>query len=278
MRKPNHEECLMCGDLKIYPALCLVEKKGQTFRVEPKAMQTLMRLGNAGGEPVSKAQLLRDVWQEKAVVEQVVAKTIFQLRQVLEDDPKKPVFIKTLPRLGYVLTPSLQRPSRAIQPRKVRWYMPITFALGLMALAIGANHLRKDAGVTPALVILPTENYGAASKTNHSDHLNVALKSELIDFECLNIFAVRGESPHPDAKNTLVLESALVEGPNGPTLHLQLAHLDSGQYFWSERIDTHPLPDCETIAARIATRIKDEMPVVGCPAQKNASAQQPLSE
>ena len=46
-------------------------------------------------------ELLDAVWPRTAIEPQAVKSKIFHLRRVLDDDPRQPRFIETLPRRGY---------------------------------------------------------------------------------------------------------------------------------------------------------------------------------
>jgi DNA-binding response OmpR family regulator len=54
------------------------------------------------GTTLSRAELLREVWgYEEGTFTRTVDVHIASLRQKLEDSPKNPVFILTVPGLGY---------------------------------------------------------------------------------------------------------------------------------------------------------------------------------
>lgn len=49
----------------------------------------------------SKEDIFRVVWNEAAVTDNALTRAIAQIRKVLDDDPKEPRFIETVPRMGY---------------------------------------------------------------------------------------------------------------------------------------------------------------------------------
>ncbi|HZU44458.1 MAG TPA: helix-turn-helix domain-containing protein, partial [Terriglobales bacterium] len=58
------------------------------------------------GETLSRDQLLRDVWGYSATTfTRTVDVHVASLRQKLEDDPKQPSLILTVPGFGYKLVP-----------------------------------------------------------------------------------------------------------------------------------------------------------------------------
>jgi DNA-binding winged helix-turn-helix (wHTH) protein/tetratricopeptide (TPR) repeat protein len=61
------------------------------------------------GQLVTHRELLDAVWPGTAIEPQVVKNKVFHLRRVLEDEPKRPRYIETLPRRGYRFVGSLDR-------------------------------------------------------------------------------------------------------------------------------------------------------------------------
>lgn len=98
---PSHN-VLTFGDIEIYPDRRAVFKAGEEIRLNHGEFSMLMLLASAPGQVFSKGQLYDAAWNEEyrygtASVENI----IWRLRQKLEDDPRHPVFIKTVIRSGY---------------------------------------------------------------------------------------------------------------------------------------------------------------------------------
>lgn len=91
------------GQWLVRPSLNTVSHNGASFRVEPKVMAVLMCLAHHPGEPVPKEQLLKTVWADTFVTDDVLTRSISELRRVFEDDAKDSRFIQTIPRRGYRL-------------------------------------------------------------------------------------------------------------------------------------------------------------------------------
>jgi TolB-like protein/DNA-binding winged helix-turn-helix (wHTH) protein/Tfp pilus assembly protein PilF len=90
----------------VSPRLNCLSQDGRAIRVEPKVMQVLVCLAEAR-DVVSKERLMSRVWTGTFVTDDVLTRSISELRKVFEDDPKKPQYIQTIPKSGYRL---LQRP------------------------------------------------------------------------------------------------------------------------------------------------------------------------
>jgi DNA-binding winged helix-turn-helix (wHTH) protein len=58
----------------------------------------LVCLAESPGETVSKEQLIRKVWGDTFVTDDVLIRSISELRKALEDDPKAPRVLRQLQR------------------------------------------------------------------------------------------------------------------------------------------------------------------------------------
>ena len=70
------------------PSLNSVSGPTGTTRLEPKAMHVLVCLVEQAGHVVAKEQLMRTVWPETFVTDDVLTRCISELRRVFGDDPK----------------------------------------------------------------------------------------------------------------------------------------------------------------------------------------------
>jgi DNA-binding winged helix-turn-helix (wHTH) protein/Tol biopolymer transport system component len=71
------------------------------YKIEPKIMQVLCYLVLHKKEVVSRARIAEEIWPNSVIGLEVVTRAIFELRKILKDDPKKPVYIETIARKGY---------------------------------------------------------------------------------------------------------------------------------------------------------------------------------
>jgi TolB-like protein/DNA-binding winged helix-turn-helix (wHTH) protein len=92
---------LRIGEWRVDPVTGEIARGGETARLETRALLLLLALVDRAGEVVSIDELLNRVWPEVAVSQDSVYQAVTSLRRVLGDDPKDPVYIATVPRLGY---------------------------------------------------------------------------------------------------------------------------------------------------------------------------------
>lgn len=90
------------GKIAIYPERRTVLKAGEEVRLNHGEFSVLLLLASAPGQVFSKNQLYEAAWHEEyRYGTTTVENIIWRLRQKLEDDPKHPVYIKTVIRSGY---------------------------------------------------------------------------------------------------------------------------------------------------------------------------------
>jgi DNA-binding winged helix-turn-helix (wHTH) protein/Tol biopolymer transport system component len=88
-------------DIEVREREFLLIKGGERLPVEPTAFRVLLFLIRNPSRLVSKDEIVASVWNEVAVSDNSVTRAIAQLRRVLDDDPREPRYILTVPTLGY---------------------------------------------------------------------------------------------------------------------------------------------------------------------------------
>jgi DNA-binding winged helix-turn-helix (wHTH) protein len=87
---------------------CLT-KDGQRVPLEPKSLRVLLLLVKSEGRLLEKNAILEAVWKDTFVEETTLTRAIALLRKQLGDDPRHPMFIETIPTLGYRFIAAVQR-------------------------------------------------------------------------------------------------------------------------------------------------------------------------
>ena len=149
---------LRIGSLRVDPALDEIVRDGRVIKLEPRAMRLLLCLAAHAGEVVSVDYLLKEVWPDVVVTPDSVYQAVANLRRMLGDDPKQPIFIANVVRRGYRLLPAVEAwvdppappllttpatPSRAVAPSRtfppsarIRRYFPAALVAIIVALGI----------------------------------------------------------------------------------------------------------------------------------------------
>jgi TolB-like protein/DNA-binding winged helix-turn-helix (wHTH) protein/Tfp pilus assembly protein PilF len=119
-------------------------------QVERKVMDVLVCLARNPGRVVTKDELVREVWEGRFVSDDVVWRSVRELRRALGDETRDPRFIETIPKRGYrLLAPVAEIPEPGgVAPVGERAEAPTGSAVAALAPeAAGAT-----AGPAPGLV------------------------------------------------------------------------------------------------------------------------------
>jgi DNA-binding winged helix-turn-helix (wHTH) protein/TolB-like protein len=205
------------GEWLICPQLNTIQKDGSTVRLEHKFMHVLVCLAGRPGEVVSKEELIRTVWVDTFVTDDVLTRAVSELRRILKDDAKQPHIIETVSKNGYRLIAPVQRTqvsslktgpavgadSFARRPRKA--LMAAALALLVIAITVAVALLRKPAQIQATgprpIAVLPLQNASAAKDL---DFLRLGLADDiattLSNFHSLSIrpFAATSKYAGPD--------------------------------------------------------------------------------
>jgi TolB-like protein len=98
---PAHASLFGFGGLTLDLLSGCIQRRGTRLALEPRAYDVLVHLVRHAGAVISREALLDTIWQDVHVAPHSLTQAIFQLRQALGDDPRKPRFIETVHRRGY---------------------------------------------------------------------------------------------------------------------------------------------------------------------------------
>ena len=100
---------LRIGAWRIDPLTGQLSQGDESVRLEARTLRLLLLLAERAGEVVSIDEMLDRVWAGVIVTPDSVYQAITSLRRVLGDDPKQPLYIATVPRLGYRLVAAVSQ-------------------------------------------------------------------------------------------------------------------------------------------------------------------------
>jgi len=89
------------GNVEIDLAKGTVRRGVAEVHLRHKTFTVLAYLLENRGRDLSKDDIIRDVWHDTAVVDDVLVQSVTDIRRALGDDTKQPRFIKTIPKFGY---------------------------------------------------------------------------------------------------------------------------------------------------------------------------------
>jgi Tol biopolymer transport system component/DNA-binding winged helix-turn-helix (wHTH) protein len=154
------------GDWLVEPELNRIQRNGEKVHLEPKAMEVLLCLSRMNGSVISKEQLIRQVWPDTFVTDDVLKGSIWQLRKAFQDDSKHPSVIETIPKGGYRLLLPVRAVSPEDSPANVpignesrahskRWVWIVGIAVAVLAGASGVLFLTTRKHREASLEIVP---------------------------------------------------------------------------------------------------------------------------
>jgi len=114
----NHD--FRVGPWLVQPSLNNISQNGTSNHLEPKVMEVLVCLAEHMGEVVPKEKLLQAVWPDTFVSDDVLKRSVSELRRVFSDDAHASRIIETVPKRGYRLV-ALVEPANG-STRKVPVY------------------------------------------------------------------------------------------------------------------------------------------------------------
>jgi hypothetical protein len=138
-------------------------------------MDLLLYLSDHAGSVAQKDELLKVVWGDACVTDDVLTRCVFELRKALGDSPRLPRYIETVPKRGYRLIATVAEASERVAqvgtPRTRRWmFLKTASVLGvavIMAVLLGSNRLRKSRAMSASVLpvgILLIDLYDPAKK------------------------------------------------------------------------------------------------------------------
>lgn len=143
------------GDWLVDLDLLRLRRGEDSRKLEPMAMRLLVFLAERPGRVVSRAEILEEVWEGRAVVDETLSRGMSLVRQALGDNAQEPTYIETIPRRGYRLIAPV-RPHNAKSEDSPTANPGTPAALsseGSQTAALEARGWRKP-GLVPLLVCL----------------------------------------------------------------------------------------------------------------------------
>jgi adenylate cyclase len=218
---------LSFGRFRFEPSTARLWQDSHEIKLTRKAAAVLGLLVARAGQPVGKQELFESVWGNVVVSDDALVTCIQELRKALGDDARRPHYIETRHRRGYLFIAEVSQGGDA------------------------SNELRPPPNGTVAIAILP---FADLSPDRDQDYFCEGLAEELIDaltqVDGLRVaarsssFQFRGAAVDVREVGRRFGIGALLDGSvrkAGDRLRItvQLVDVDSGYHRWSQRFDRH---------------------------------------
>jgi adenylate cyclase len=99
------------GNWTVYPLEGRLVQEDSVQRIQPKSMDVLLHLAEHAGSVVTRDELLRQVWGDRAQSDEPLTRCVGELRRALGDTRSEPDYIGTIPKRGY----QLLKPVRSLE-------------------------------------------------------------------------------------------------------------------------------------------------------------------
>jgi DNA-binding winged helix-turn-helix (wHTH) protein/TolB-like protein len=247
---------LSIGDWCVDPAAGQISRGGEVVRVEARTLRLLLELAEHPGQTVSLDELLDRVWTGVIVTPDSVYQAVAALRRMLGDDPKRPRYIATVPRLGYRLVAPVgpadagELGARPAQGRAPPWVARSIVAASVMAvvLLITAQVFVRAAAKAPVAVMPFLDLTDGMDQIELSDDLTEGVIDRLAKNPRLrtpgfrDAFLLRGRhlTPRQAAKALgvdYVLDGTMHSSPRGFRIDARLVRADNGFIIWSQTFE-----------------------------------------
>src|SRR5436309_14071523 len=100
------------ADVEVDSAQGCVKRGEAEMHLRQQSFQVLLYLLEQHGRMVTKEELMHYVWKDAAVTDDALVQCIGEVRKALDDDPRRPRFIKTVPKVGYRFISPIQKPAQ----------------------------------------------------------------------------------------------------------------------------------------------------------------------
>src|SRR6266511_6246962 len=122
-----------------------LRKEADEISLEPRVFALLTYLVENHGRLITREELLEKIWPDAHVSDASLSQAVASLRDALDDDPRKPRYVATVPRRGYKFVGEVSETAR--NPRGTAHH--VLYGLQDFILAPGENIIGRagDAAV-----------------------------------------------------------------------------------------------------------------------------------
>jgi TolB-like protein/DNA-binding winged helix-turn-helix (wHTH) protein/Flp pilus assembly protein TadD len=188
------------GPWLVEPTLNRISQNGASRHLEPKVMQVLLCLAKARGEVVSKQQLIEGVWKETFVTDDVLTRSISELRDAFGDEARESRIVQTIPKQGYRLLLPVTQSSAAVTPGRQKWdrrkfalWLALTVVLVAVVSWILVWRFPSSTSTEPqirSIAVLPLANLSGDPQQEYlADGMTEALITELSRVKALKVIS-----------------------------------------------------------------------------------------
>lgn len=292
------------GQWTVRPDLNTVSENGNAARLEPKVMDVLVCLAEKNGEVVNKDEILQKVWPDTFVSDDVLKRSISELRRAFKDDARDPHIIETIAKRGYRLVLPVQPLSnssaynpaadhatltRTLPISRRKSSLPVTLGLVFLVIVglilfINPGAIREHLFGTPtpvirSIAVLPIRNLSSDPKQEYlAEGVTDSLITALAQIGTLKVVSHTSVLRF-QGSNRSVLDIArelnvdgIVEGTfqrSGDQIRItaQLIHAPADRHLWAGTFDGS-VQDVFSLENNVAQVIADSIRIHVTPTEQ----------
>jgi TolB-like protein/DNA-binding winged helix-turn-helix (wHTH) protein len=294
------------GPWLVRPSLNTISQNGTSNRVESKMMAVLVCLAEHTGEVVPKEKLLQVVWPDTFVSDDVLKRSVSELRRVFGDDAHKSRIIETIPKRGYRLVLDVKPAnghgpahltSSQVAEAELPSARPVTrkWRIGLsgigvvvpicgllLAFNVGGSRERVFGNGGPPLIrslaVLPLQNLsGDPSQEYFADGMTEELINELSRLSGLKVISRTSITRYRNTDKSLpqiahelnvdaIVEGSVLRSGDRVRITAQL-HAASDASLWADAYERN-LQDMLALQSTVARAIADRIRVEITPTER----------
>ncbi len=293
----------LVGTWLVQPNLNTVSYNGTTVRLEPKVMEVLVCLTSQPGEAIPKGILLKAVWPDTFVSEDVLTRSISELRRAFQDDAREPRFIETIPKRGYRLIARVERlngsvpagaphpidsPANGTQaPGSGRIWMITSASIASLLVLLGLAFVLNADGLRDRLfrnnnltlhsiAVLPLKNLsGDPEQKYFADGMTEELITDLSQISALKVISRTSSEVYADTHKTLpeiaqelkvdaIVEGSVERSGNRVRITAQLIYAPQDKNLWARSYE-RDVSDALVLQSALANAIADEIRIQVAP-------------
>ena len=256
------------GPWEVLPDLGLLRQGDTEQRLEPMVMNVLVLLASGDGDVVTSDQIVETIWAGRPTAPEAIVQKIKVLREKLDDDPKDPKFIQTIPKIGYRLVCPVTVPE-AVEPEPARSFFPAylwpivggTLAIVVIAFVVLGNRSGKLERLESvnSVAVCPFENMSMESDEPFVFGFREQLISTLSREPDLRIIkASCGDDAVPGDSLIDSMVTGSVQRAGGRVRITAKLEASDGEILWSESIDgaAEEVEEVFGLHERVANRVR----------------------
>ncbi|HKY29434.1 MAG TPA: winged helix-turn-helix domain-containing protein [Pyrinomonadaceae bacterium] len=272
------------GDFMLDPREHRLLRGTEEIYLAPKTFETLLYLLSRHGHLVTKNDLLDTLWSGTFVTENALTRCIKEVREALNDDAHQPLYIKTIPRVGYKFIADVKEVSGSstVDEQGRSWHRAkMLMLVSIPALAIIGTLLLvyyfRAKQVVPerqinSIAILPFKPLASDARDeslelgmadtlittlSNVEHLTVRPTSAVRKYTALDQDALAaGREQRVDA----VLEGTIQMAEDHIRVTVRLLRVEDGAQLWADQVDQKS-SDIFSIQDSIAERVAATLPL-----------------